>query len=159
METLCQDIRFGIRMLRKNAGFTVVAILTLALGRGANTALFSVVAAVLLRQLPYRDSDRLVGISLQDVATKNKNGVISFTKLQRIQSLSQLLEGTAGFYGLPLSLAMHGVPEQINGAHATGNLFEVQVVELAAGRVFLPQEDEEGGANVAVVTDSFWHRH
>ncbi|MBV9340286.1 MAG: ABC transporter permease [Acidobacteria bacterium] len=159
METLCQDIRFAIRTLRKNAGFTVVAILTLALGIGANTALFSVVDAVLLRPLPYRDSDRLVGISLQDVATKNKNAVISFTKLQRIQSQSQLLEGTAGFYPLSLNLAMHGMPEQINGAHATGNLFAVLGVDLAAGRVFRPQEDEEGGANVAIVTDSFWRRH
>jgi putative ABC transport system permease protein len=159
MDTLWQDIRFGVRMLRKNAAFTLVAILTLALGIGGNTALFSVIDAVLLRPLPYRDSDRLVGISLQDVATKNKNGVISFTKLQRIQSQSQLFEATAGYYPLPLSLAMHGSPEQVNGAHATRNLFEVLRLELAAGRGFLPQEDEEGGANVAVVSDAFWHRY
>src|SRR5438270_1959842 len=159
METLWQDVRFGIRMLRKNAGFTLVAALTLALGIGANTALFSVIDAVLLRPLPYPDSDRLLGLALQDVATKEKNFVISFTKLQRIQSQSQLLEGTAGYYPLPLSLAMHGSPEQINAAHATRNLFEVLGIDLAAGRAFLPQEDEEGGADVAIVTDGFWHRH
>ena len=159
MEALWQDVRFGIRMLCKNAGFTLVAVLTLALGIGANTALFSVIDAVLLRPLPYRDSERLVLISLQDVATKNKNSVISFTKLQRIQSQSQSLEGTAGYYQVPLSLAMHGAPEQINGVHATHNLFEVLGVELAGGRGFLNQEDEEGGENVAVVTDAFWHRH
>lgn len=146
-------------MLCKNAGFTLVAVLTLALGIGANTALFSIIDAVLLRPLPYRDSDRLVAISLQDVATKNKNSVISFTKLRRIQAQSQLLEGTAGYYPVPLSLAMHDAPEQINGAHATRNLFEILGVELAAGRGFLNQEDEEGGANVAIVTDGFWHRH
>src|SRR5205814_9342699 len=71
----------------------------------------------------------------------------------------QLLEGTAGYYPLPLSLAMHGSPEQINAAHATRNLFEVLGIDLAAGRAFLPQEDEEGGADVAIVTDGFWHRH
>ena len=138
-------------MLRKNAGFTLVAALTLALGIGANTALFSVIDAVLLRPLPYPDSDRLLGLALQDVATKEKNFVISFTKLQRIQSQAQLLEGTAGYYPLPLSLAMHGSPEQINAAHATRNLFEVLGIDLAAGRAFLPQEDEEGGADVAIV--------
>jgi len=159
MEALWQDVRFGIRMLRKNAGFTLVAVLTLALGIGANTALFSVIDAVLLRPLPYRESDRLVAIALQDAATKDRNFVISYTKLQRIQSQSQLLEGTAGYYPLPLSLSIHGSPEQINSAHTTRNLFEVLGVNLAAGRGFLPQEDEEGGADVAIVTDGFWHRH
>ena len=159
METLWQDMRFGIRVLRKNAGFTVVAVLTLAFGIGANTALFSVIDAVLLRPLPYPDSDRLVAIALQDVSTKYRNFVISYTKLQRIQSQSQLLEGTAGYYPLPLSLAMHGTPEQVNAAHTTRNLFEVLGVEPAIGRGFLPQEDEEGGGDVAVVTDAFWHRH
>ena len=159
METLWQDVRFGIRVLRKNAGFTLVAVLTLALGIGANTALFSVIDAVLLRPLPYRESDRLVAIALQDVTTKDRNFVISYTKLQRIQSQSQLLEGTAGYYPLPLSLSIHGSPEQINSAHTTRNLFELLGVNLAAGRGFLPQEDEEGGADVAIVTDGFWHRH
>ena len=159
METLWQDVRFGIRMLRKNAGFTAVAVLTLALGIGANTALFSVIDAVLLRPLPYPNSDRLVAMALQDVSTKDRNFVISYTKLQRIQSESQLLEGTAGYYPLPLSLAMHGAPEQVNAAHTSRNLFEVLRIEPAIGRGFLPQEDEEGGADVAVVTDGFWHRH
>jgi len=159
METLWQDVHFGIRVLRKNAGFTVVAVLTLALGIGANTALFSVIDAVLLRPLPYPNSDRLVSIALQDVVTKDRNFVISYTKLQRIQSQSQLLEGTAGYYPLPLSLAMHGAPEQVNAAHATRNLFEVLGVVPAIGRGFLPQEDAEGGADVSVVTDAFWRRH
>src|SRR5579862_3290776 len=159
METLWQDIGFGIRVMRKNVGFTLVAVLTLALGIGANTALFSVIDAVLLRPLPYRGSERLVAISMRDVATKNKNGAISFTKLERIQSQSQLLEGAAGYYPLPLSLETPGVPEQINAAHATRNLFDVLGVDLPAGRGFLPGEDKEGGANVAVVSDGFWRRH
>jgi len=159
METLWQDVRFGIRVLRKNAGFTLVAVLTLALGIGANTALFSVIDAVLLRPLPYADSDRLVSVDMQDVVTKDRVPGISFTKLRRVQEQSQLLAGAAGFYPLPMSLAMHGAPEQINGAHATRSLFEVLGIELAAGRGFLPQEDDEGGADVAIVTDGFWRRH
>jgi putative ABC transport system permease protein len=114
--------------------------------------------AVLLRPLPYRGSERLVAISMRDVATKNKNGAISFTKLERIQSQSQLLEGAAGYYPIPVSLETPGVPEQINAAHATRNLFDVLGVDLAAGRGFLPGEDKEGGANVAVVSDGFWRR-
>ena len=159
METLWQDIRFGVRVLRKNAGFTVVAVLTLALGIGANTALFSVIDAVLLRPLPYVDPDRLISIDLQDVVTKDKGPGISFTKLQRVQEQAQLFESAGGYYPLALSLAMHGAPEQINGAHATRNLFDIFGVKPAEGRGFLPQEDEEGGADVAIVTDGFWRRH
>jgi len=159
METLVQDVRYGIRVLRKNLGFTLVAVLTLALGIGANTALFSVIDSVLLRPLPYTDSDRLVNISSEDVATKAPVFGVSFPKFQRIQSLSQAFESTGAFYGLPLSLAIHGAPEQVNGAHATRGFLDVFGVKPVLGRGFLPHEDENGGADVAIVTDNFWRNH
>ena len=159
VETLLQDVRYGIRVLRRNSGFTLVAVLTLALGIGANTALFSVIDAVLLRPLPYTDSDRLINIGSEDVATKARVYGVSFTKLQRIQSLSQAFENTGSYYGLPLSLAMQGAPEQIQAAHATRGFFAVFDVKPVLGRGFLPQEDESGGADVAVVTDNFWRNH
>ena len=159
METLTQDVRYGFRALRKNLGFTLVAVLTLALGIGANTALFSVIDTVLLRPLPYKDSDRLVSISSEDVATKARVFGVSFPKFHRIQSLSQAFESTGATYGLPLSLAMHGTPEQVNGAHVTRGFFDVFGVKPVLGRGFLPPEDENGGADVAIVSDSFWRSH
>jgi putative ABC transport system permease protein len=159
MDTLLQDVRYGARVLRKNPGFTLVAVLTLALGIGANTALFSVIDAVLLRPLPYKDSDRLVSVSSEDVATKARVFGVSFPKFQRIQSLSQAFESTGASYGISLSLAMHGTPEQINGAHVTRDFFNVFGVKPVLGRGFLPQEDENGGAEVAIVSDNFWRNY
>lgn len=157
METVWQDIRFGVRVLRKNAGFTAVAVLTLALGIGANTALFSVIDGVLLRPLPYRDSGQLVSIGSEDIATRNRFPAVSYTKLQRIQQQSQTLAGTGGYFSMPVSLTTNGVPEQVIAGRATRNFFEVLKVTPARGRGFLPQEDADGGADVAILTDSFWH--
>src|SRR5205807_3283951 len=139
METLLHDARYGIRVLRNNAGFTLVAVLTLALGIGANTALFSIIDAVLLRPLPYRDSDRLVSIPSQDPATKARIYAVSFTKFQRIQSQSQLLESSGAYYPLAISLSSHGAPERIDAAHASRDLFSVFDVKPALGRGFSAQ--------------------
>jgi putative ABC transport system permease protein len=159
IETLLQDLRFGARMLRKNLGFTVVAVLTLALSIGANTAIFSVIDAVLLRPLPYKNSDQLVSIAANNVQ-RGVNGLpVSFTKMTRVREQTRTLQSVGAYYPLNASLTTHGAPEQVSAARATAGFFEVLGVAPAEGRGFLPEEDREGGADVAIISDGFWHSH
>jgi putative ABC transport system permease protein len=159
MQALLQDLKFAARMLRKNLGFTAVAVLTLALGIGANSAIFSVVNAVLLHPLPYKDPGRLLSISSTLLQT-NASGVrVSFTKLSLIQEQTHALEGVAAFYGTTLSLVTEREPEAVNGARATRNFFSALGVSPVRGRDFLPEEEADGAADVAIITDGFWHSH
>src|SRR6267378_4030738 len=123
MPVIFQDLKFASRMLCKNRGFTIVAALTLALGIGANSAIFSVVNAVLLQPLPYQSPAQLLylsGVSRQSGTT----GVsISFTKYTQIQEQSQALESSAAFYATTLSLATGREPEAVSGNRASRNFF------------------------------------
>jgi putative ABC transport system permease protein len=159
IETLLQDLRFGARMLRKNLGFTVVAVLTLALSIGANTAIFSVIEAVLLRPLPYKNSDQLVSIGTDNVQRGVTGLPVSFTKMTRVKEQARTLQSVGAYFPVNASLTMHGAPEQIPAARTTSSFFDVLGVVPAEGRGFLPEEDCEGGADVAIISDSFWHSH
>ena len=154
------DLKFGWRMLRKNPGFAAVAILTLALGIGANTVFFSVLDAVLLRPLPYKDAARLVFISGTDPDSGASAGAnLSFPKFERIESGSQALTGVSAFYSAPMNLITQREPEPVTGAHASLNLFNALGVIPAQGRTFLPEEEKPGGADVVIVSDRFWRSH
>jgi putative ABC transport system permease protein len=159
MQALLQDLKFAARMLRKNLGFTAVAVLTLALGIGANSAIFSVVKAVLLQPPPYRDPSRLLFLSGTFLQTKATGVTISFTRFTQINEQTSVLEGIAAYYGTTLSLVTEREPEAINGARATGNLFSVLGTSPVRGRGFLPEEESPGAADVAIITDGFWHSH
>jgi putative ABC transport system permease protein len=159
IETLLQDLRFGARMLRKNLGFTVVAVLTLALSIGANTAIFSVIDAVLLRPLPYKNSDQLVSIAANNIQRGISGLPVSFTKMTRVREQTRALESVGAYYPVNASLTTRGVPEQVSAARATAGFFDVLGVVPAEGRGFLPEEDREGGADVAILSDGFWHSH
>lgn len=148
MRNLWQDLKFALRMLRKNPGFTCVAVLTLALGVGANAAIFSVVHTVLLKPLPYPDAGRLVSLTAS-----------SFTKFTQIHDQSRTLEATAAYYTFGSSLLTALEPEAIQSAHVSLDFFRVLGVTPARGRIFLPEEEETGGANVAILSDGFWHSH
>ena len=148
MLNLWQDLTFALRMLRKNPGFTSVAVLTLALGVGANTTIFSVVHAVLLKPLPYPDAGRLVSLTAS-----------SFTKFTQIHDQTRTLEATAAYYSFGSSLLTAQEPEAIQGAHVSLDFFRVLGVTPARGRAFLPEEEQTGGANVAILSDGFWHSH
>jgi putative ABC transport system permease protein len=159
LQTLWQDLKFATRLLRKNPGFTAVAVLTLALGIGANAAIFSVVNAVLLQPLPYQDSSRLVAIS-QVILQTGSNGVpVSFTKFSQIREQSRTLESAAAYYSLTASLVGEREPEAVNGARVSNRFFEVLRVSPVRGRSFLPEEEQTGAADVAVISDGFWHSH
>jgi putative ABC transport system permease protein len=159
MGSIWQDLRFGLRMLAKNPIFTLVAVVTLALGIGANTAIFSVVDAVLLRPLPYPQADRLVflwetmesqGVQISGAALPNYHGW---------RDQNQSFDGLAGFYYGDFNLSsVGGAPEFIQGAYITPNLFPVLKVEPALGRMFVSEEDQFGKHRVVLLSHSLWQR-
>jgi len=159
MQTLWQDLKFAVRMLRKNPGFTAVAMLTLALGIGANTAIFSVVNTVLLQPLPYGDSARLLYVSGTDRQSGTTGIPVSFTKFTAVSEQSTTLESSATFFSFSPSLVTERGPELVNGMRASKDFFHVLRVTPAMGRTFLPEEDETGGNDVVLLSDGFWQSH
>jgi predicted permease len=160
LETLMQDVRYGIRMLRKNPGFAAVAVLTLALGIGANTAIFSVVYAVMLRPLPYPDSDRLV--MLWQTLPKQGLAEVPFSAADFIdvQKQNRVFEQTAAiFLDKPdYNLTGQGEPERVYGMAVSANLFTLLGMHPELGRVFLADEDRPGHEHVAVLSYRLWQR-
>ncbi|MCU1232270.1 MAG: hypothetical protein JWP63_237, partial [Candidatus Solibacter sp.] len=159
LENLLHDFRYTVRMLAKNPMFAAVVVLPLALGIGANTAIFTLVDAALLRGLPYRQPDRLVHL----FETKS-NGAdpheASYPDYLDWKSAHQFVEGVAGYtsYGLGGTLSGAGEPERIVIAGASPEFFPLLGVQAARGRTFLPNEDRPGASRVAVLSDGLWHR-
>ena len=159
MRTVWQDVKFALRMLRKNPGFTSVAVLTLALGIGANTSIFSVVDAVLLKPLPFRQADRLVFIS-QATPDKQTTGIpVSYTKFTQIQEQNHVFDAVAAYYPLTVAFSSQHEPEVILAEHVSQDFFHVLGVTPAQGRTFLPEEQKPGAADVAIVSDAFVHSY
>ncbi|MFZ3245361.1 MAG: ABC transporter permease, partial [Candidatus Acidiferrales bacterium] len=157
METLLQDIRYGLRMLRKSPGFTAVAILTLALGIGANTAIFSVVDAVLLRPLPYKDPARLVWTTLQFPKADVHSSFVPHPTYFAWRDQNDVFSGIAATnLGRTFTLTGAGIPERIRGMGVSANFFSVLGVELARGRSFTPEEDRHGGPRGAILSYELW---
>jgi putative ABC transport system permease protein len=159
MGTVLQDLRYAVRMLAKSRGFTAVAVLTLALGIGANTAIFSLIRTVLLRPLPYGDPEKLINISASN-PEKGLTGIaVSYTKLQHLQQLTRTLESVGAYYTLSLNLVGRGEPEEINGSRVNAEFFQALRISPALGRSFLSPEDQIGGADVVMLSNAFWHSH
>jgi len=159
MQTLWQDLKFALRMLRKNPGFTAIAMATLALGIGANTAIFSVVDAVLLQPLPYPGSDRLLSITHTDRQSGATGIPISFTKFTAVHEQTKTLESVAVFFQMTPSLVTERGAELVNAARASNDIFRVLQVGPVLGRTFLPEEDVPNANDVAILSDAFWHSH
>ncbi|HSO76295.1 MAG TPA: ABC transporter permease [Blastocatellia bacterium] len=153
-----QDLRFGARMLRKNSGFTLIAVLTLGLAIGANTAIFSVLNGALLRPLPVREPEQLVGLYRKIPQDENFNH-FSFPNYLDTRDRSESFTGLAAYYFTPFNLSSNNETERISGKVVTGNYFEVLGVEPAAGRWFLPDEDRTPDTHpVAVIGHGLWQR-
>src|SRR5579863_4158076 len=159
MSAVWQDAKFGLRVLRQNPGFTTVAVLTLALGVGANTAIFSVMNAVLFRPFSYPDPGRLVAINAINPPDRINPVLASFTKFSQIKEQSKSLEAVAAYYTLSMSLATKREAEQVSAARVSLDFFPILGATPTRGRSFLPQEDQPGGADVVVLSDGFWHNH
>ncbi|HEX8561277.1 MAG TPA: ABC transporter permease [Pyrinomonadaceae bacterium] len=158
MEVLLQDLKFGARTLRKNPGFTLVAVLTLALGIGASTAIFSVVEAVLLRPLPYRDADRVVVLWENNRMRGRPHNVVNPGNFLDWRAQSKSFEGMAAFADQRYGLTGGGEPEEVAAQAATPNLFEVLGALPLLGRTLLPGDEEAGREEVAVISHDLWRR-
>jgi putative ABC transport system permease protein len=146
-------------MLRKNPGFAALAMLMLALGIGANTAIFSVVNAVLLRPLPYGNSEQLLAISQTDRTSGTTGVPVSFTKFTEISEQNKSLANAAAFYPYTPSLVSEHEPELVNAVRISADLFRVLGITPPLGRNFLPEEEKPGGDDAAILSDGFWHSH
>jgi putative ABC transport system permease protein len=160
MGNLWPDIRYGIRTLRKSRAFTLAALLTLTLGIGANTVIFSVINAVLLRPLPFPNSRALVNLTEADPATPTLDSIsVSFTKFTAIHDQNKSFESVAAYYPLTVSLVGGNEPEAIPAARASLDIFQTLGIGPVLGRSFLAEEDQPGSRDVAIITDGFWHSH
>src|SRR5277367_5016774 len=142
MDNFLQDLKYGIRMLAKSPGFTAIAILTLALGIGANTAIFSVVNAELLRPLPFRDSNRLASVTTTNSRTHSTAGSMSYPDFLDLRTQNHVFENMAAYTDGSFTLTGIDQPVHIVGASVSANLFDVLGVSPEIGRTFVPEEDQ-----------------
>jgi putative ABC transport system permease protein len=155
---LGSDMRHGLRLLRKNPGFTAVAILTLALGVGANTAIFSIVNAVLLRSLPYRDPDRLVRIFFNEPGVGLRDVRFSKPELDDLQTRAGVFEDVTPIFEGSENLTGAKQPERVEGVNASFTYFSMLGVVPQIGRLFGPPDFAPGFATEAVISDGLWRR-
>ena len=153
MESLFQDLRFGIRLLLKNPGFSAVAILALALGIGANTAIFSVVDAVLFRPLPFDHPDRLVALWERDLTKGDDHDSVMAANYLDWRNRNQVFEEMSAHSGGSINLTGLAEPEGIRAARVSAGLFPLLGVQPEIGRVFLPDEDQPGHQRVVVISN------
>src|SRR5262245_25616177 len=157
MQTLIQDLRFGARTLLKKPGFTLIAIITLGLGIGANTAIFSLVNTVMLRPLPVAAADRIVEVI--PLGKGSNIGAFSYPLYKDFRDKNEVLDGLATYFFAPMSLSRNGVNERAWGYLVSGNYFDVLGLRAIRGRMFTQEEDRVPGANpVAVVSYGCWQR-
>ncbi len=157
MRALLQDLRYALRLLHKKPGFTIIAILTLGLGIGANTAVFSVVNAFLLRPLPYHEPDRLVMIQ-RTPATADSESVYSYPVFGGVREQCESFGGVAAFAYHRLTLDSPEGPKAVLGSRVTSNFFSVIGVAPVLGRAFLPGEDEPNKPRLVILSHGLWQR-
>jgi MacB-like periplasmic core domain len=153
------DVRYALRGFQRSPGFASVAVLSLTLGIGANTAIFSLVNAILLRQLPVREPDRLVIFALNSPEGRFGGSPISQALYRQISAKNTVLEGFAGAVPPPITLAGDGNAERLNGVLVSGNVFETLGLNAALGRVLKPEDDRiPDSPPVCVIGYGLWQR-
>jgi putative ABC transport system permease protein len=156
MNTLWQDLRYGVRMLMKQPAFTLVAVITLVLGIGANSAIFSVVNAVLLRPLPYREAGRLVAI--EEISREGKRGQVTPANFVDWRNQNTVFENLAAIFTRTANLALTDEAERINLAMTSANFFDVFGLQPERGRLFIPDDEQAGHAAIVVISHGLWQR-
>ncbi len=160
MQTLAQDLRYAIRLLLKQPVFTCIAVLTLALGIGANTAIFSIIDAALLRPLALPDADRLVQVQSYDpqLGREAEPQPISCPRWEMIRDGQKVFEHLTAATGASLTFTGHGDAEQLLGNYVSADYFQTLRVRPSLGRGFLPEEDQPGRPPVVVLSQAFWQQ-
>ena len=156
METLLKDLHYGLRSLLKHPGFAAVAVITLALGIGANTAMFSVINGVLLRPLPYHQPERLVTIWEESPERGLYEMPVSFANMSEWVNQSQSFDQISAYTFESLNLTGIGEPVRLNAVRASANLFSLVGVKPIVGRTFLPEEDKDGAGRVVLLSHALW---
>ena len=158
LETVLQDARYGWRTLRQSPGYAAAAVLTLALGIGANTAIFSVVHGVLLQSLPYGGGDRLVRVRVDASGAGIQDGRFAAPEIEDIRALSHTVEGIVEYHSMFFVLLGGTEPERVQTGVVSANYFDTLGVTPVVGRTFLPGEDKKGAEAVLVLSYSYWMR-
>ncbi|MBV8902778.1 MAG: ABC transporter permease, partial [Acidobacteriia bacterium] len=161
VEVLWKNVRYTLRTLRRSPVFAATAIVTLALGIGGNTAIFSVVRAVLLQPLAYREPDRLVSINLENSQLPVPTLPFSRGELEQMRKSAQSFEGIGAYFRNPEIMSLSGGgngPEPLKGARVSANFLDVLGIQPLAGREFLPEEDKSGGPPVVMISAALWRR-
>ena len=159
MITLWQDIKYAFRQFNKNPGFTIVVVLVLALGIGANSAIFSVFNAVLLRPLPFDESDRLVTIWQTDKTEGDRRQIVSYPNVEDWRRDNQVFEDIAVFRDRSHTLLADEGAMKIEGVSVSASFFPLLRVKAMLGRTFIPDEDKPGSGDIVVLSHGFWRRH
>jgi putative ABC transport system permease protein len=157
-EALWQDVRYGLRLLRRTPVFTATAILTLALGIGANTAIFSVALGILIRPLPYRSADQLAMVWMDNRRIDLREDWHAYGNFVDYRDQNLSFDGMAMFNNRAVTLTGDGEPERVVGAHSSANLFDVLGVGPIVGRTYTPEEDRPGANSVVVLGHGLWQR-
>ncbi|MGH9938856.1 MAG: ABC transporter permease, partial [Blastocatellia bacterium] len=158
LEAVWQDARFGARVLRRNPGFTLLAVLTLSLGIGAVAAIFSVVYGVLLRPLPYQQGGRLVVLRQQAPLARNDNLNFSVKEIDDYRAQNQTLADLAEHHSMAFTLFGGKEPERIQAAVVSANFFELMGVTPLLGRTFAPSDEAHGAEAVLILSHQYWRR-
>ena len=159
MESLWQDLSYGVRMLFKNPRFTAVAVLSLAIGIGANSAIFSVTNALLFRPLSYQDADRLVILWQRSPGLNVAQDWFSPGQYLDLKAENQSFAQVATTIDASFNLTGQGTPERVEGARVSSSLFPLLGAQALKGRVFTPDDDQEGKPTTAILSYGFWQRH
>ncbi|HKS68492.1 MAG TPA: ABC transporter permease [Candidatus Acidoferrales bacterium] len=159
LETLARDVRYGIRALRKSPVFTVVAVLTLALGMGANTAVFSAIDAVLLRPLPFPHGDQLMMVSEYDRKVKGPDLFVAPIRLEEWSRMNSTFQAITGYYTEDESETSGTLPEKMTQALVAPRFLQVWGVSPILGRDFTPEEEHYGGPGAALISYRVWQEH
>jgi putative ABC transport system permease protein len=158
MDSLLQDLRFSARTLLKSPGFAVISVLCVAIGIGANTTIFSVVNAILLRPFPYADPERIVAVHETQVKNEIERGTLSYLDYQDLLEQAGSFSSIAAYTGRSLTFSGSEEPERVQGAAISASLFPLLGIQPVLGRNFHADEDRPGAPGVVLLSHDLWLR-